>query len=120
MGQKKSFRSGYRTSIINKDQTESQQTKKNKKLSFLSINSTNFSIYSGMILCRRITRLLLSFILLGFFVGFFTWGYFVSLQAGTWDSKKSYDTIKVKSRNCFINITDSEDNVKVLETSIQV
>lgn len=46
-----------------------------------------FSIYSGMILLRRLTRLIVQFIFIGLVIGFFAWGYFVTVKNSSWSAE---------------------------------
>lgn len=56
-----------------KNSHENLLKRKSKKPKFPSLISVKPSVYSGMVFCRRVTRLVLSLIVLGSLVGFFIW-----------------------------------------------
>ncbi|CAD8067964.1 unnamed protein product [Paramecium primaurelia] len=70
------------------------------------------SIYSGMILLRRLTRLILQILFIGLVVGFFAWGYFVTVKNSSWSAEKDTSNIDIYIGNCFLNVSQSDDYLK--------
>lgn len=70
-----------------------------------------FSVYSGIILLRKLTRLFLQFLLIGLFVGIFVWGYFVTAKNSAWTASGETPNINIFISNCFVNVSQAEDSL---------
>lgn len=64
-----------------------------------------YSIYSGMILLRRLTRVLVQLIFIGLVIGFFAWGYFVTVKNSSWSSGVAINSVNIYVGNCFVNVS---------------
>jgi hypothetical protein len=58
-----------------------------------------------MILLRRLTRLIVQFIFIGLVIGFFAWGYFVTVKNSSWSANKDVTNIDIYVGNCFVNVS---------------
>lgn len=70
------------------------------------------SIYSGMILLRRLTRVIVQLIFIGLVIGFFAWGYFVTVKNSSWSSGVDISSVNIYVGNCFVNVSNTTDNDK--------
>ncbi|CAD8153469.1 unnamed protein product [Paramecium pentaurelia] len=67
------------------------------------------SLYSGMILLRRLTRIILQFLFIAIVVGLFALGYFVTVKNSSWSADIETPNIDIFVGNCFVNVSQSDD-----------